>query len=407
MSTYLDHAASSPPRPEARAALQTWFDVGNASSTHAVGQRARLAVEEAREQVADALHCSPHDVVFTSGGTEADNLAIKGIIWGARETRRTLPHLVTTAVEHPAVLETSRWIAERGDATLTVVPPAADGRVEVARVLDAVRSDTALVSVMAANNELGAVNDIGVLGAALAERGVAFHTDAVQALATLDVDVARWQVDALALSAHKFGGPQGVGVAVLRRGLPVVPLTHGGGQDRGVRSGTFAAALDAACAAALRAAVADRAALRTRLARLSDRLAAGVAHLDGVRRNGPTDPHRRLASHVHLSIDDIDTAALAVALDRAGLAASPGAACGSGAATESHVLAAAGVTGTPLRLSLGWNSTTADVDHAIDVLIDTVPALRATARARWGTPRLAVGGAGQTPGSGDATRAGA
>jgi cysteine desulfurase len=376
VTTYLDHAATTPPRPEARAALTRWLEAANASSTHTAGQAARAAVEAAREQVATALGCSPHEVVFTAGGTEADNLAVKGVVWAARERSRGVPHLVTTAVEHAAVLDPARWLAERGEATLTVVPPSPDGRVEVAAVLDALRPETALVSVMTANNELGAVNDIAGLAAALAERDVPLHTDAVQAVATLDVDVAAWGVAALAVSAHKLGGPQGVGVAVLRRDLPVVPLLHGGGQDRGVRSGTFAAGLDAACGAALAAAVADRPALRPRLWALSERLADALTALDGVRRNGPADPGQRLASHVHLSLDGVASEALALELDRAGLAASSGAACGAGAAKASHVLEAARVAGTPLRLSLGWPSTEADVDRATDVLSDVVPRLR-------------------------------
>jgi cysteine desulfurase len=378
---YLDHAATTPTRPEARAALSRWLGAANASSTHAAGQDARAAVEEAREQVAAALRCSPHEVVFTAGGTEADNLAVKGVVWAARDRSRAIPHLVVSAVEHAAVLDPARWLAERGDATLTVVAPRPDGRVEPAAVLAAVRPETVLVSVMAANNELGAVNDVAALAAALAERGVPLHTDAVQAVATLDVDVAGWGLAALALSTHKLGGPQGVGVAVLRRGLPVVPLLHGGGQDRGVRSGTFAAGLDAACGAALTAAVADRPVLRRRLRALSDRLAVGLLAVDGVRRNGPADPAQRLASHVHLSLDGVASEALALELDRAGLAASSGAACGAGATKASHVLEAAGVTGTPLRLSLGWPSTVEDVDRAIDVLTDVVPRLRRPAAA--------------------------
>ena len=377
MSTYLDHAASTPPRPEARAALATWLDAANASSTHAAGQAARVAVEEAREAIATALSCSPHEVVFTSGGTEADNLAVKGVIWAARDRAGGTPHLITTAVEHPAVLDPARWLAERGDATLTVVAPARDGRVDVEQVLAAVGPRTALVSVMSANNELGAVNDIPGLAAALAEREIPLHTDAVQAIATLDVEVAAWGTAAMALSAHKFGGPQGVGIAVLRRGLPVVPLSHGGGQDRGVRSGTFATGLDAACGAALTAAVRDRTGLRERLRAMTDRLAGALTALDGVRRNGPADAAQRLASHVHLGIDDVDGGALSVALDRAGLDVSSGAACGSGAAKASHVLEAANVPGTPLRLSLGWTSTQADVDRAIDALTDVIPRVRA------------------------------
>ena len=375
-TTYLDHAATTPPRPEARAALTTWLDAANASSPHALGQRARVAVEEAREAIAAALGCSPHEIVFTSGGTEADNLAVKGIAWAARERSGQVPHVVTTAVEHPAVLEPARWLAARGDVRLTEVPPEPDGRIDPDRVLAAVGDDTALVSVMAANNELGAINDLAPLGPALRERGVALHTDAVQAMATLDIDVQDWGVDAMALSAHKFGGPQGVGVAVLRRGLGIEPLAHGGGQDRGVRSGTFAVGLVAACGAAVRAAAADRSSLASRLRALSDRLAAGVATLDGVRRDGPDEPDARLASHVHLSIDGLSGEALILALDDAEVAASPGSACGSGAAKASHVLEAAGIVGTPLRLSLGWTTTEEDVDRAVDVLTDVIPRLR-------------------------------
>ncbi len=374
--TYLDHAATTPPRPEARAALSSWLDAANASATHAAGQRARVAVETAREQVATALRCSPHEVVFTAGGTEADNLGLKGIVWAARERGVDRPHLVTTAVEHPAVRETARWLAARGEVELTEVAPRADGRVEVDAVLEAVGERTVLVSVMAANNELGAVNDLDTLAAELRAREVALHTDAVQAVATRQVDACA--VDALSISAHKVGGPQGVGVAVLRRGLGVTPLLHGGGQDRGVRSGTFAAGLDAACGAALEAAVTDRAALAHRLAALTDRLAAGLVALDGVRRNGPDDPGWRLASHVHLSIEGVDPAALTLELDRAELAVSAGSACGAGAATASHVLEACGLDGAPLRLSLGWTSTGSDVDRALDVLTDVIPRLRAS-----------------------------
>jgi cysteine desulfurase len=402
VTLYLDHAATTPPRPEARAALERWLEAANASSAHLAGQAARAAVEEAREAVAVALACSPHEVVFTSGGTEADNLAIKGVVWAARDRVRGVPHLVTTAVEHPAVLDPARWLAERGDATLTVVPPRADGRIDVDRVLAAVRTDTVLVSVMAANNELGAINDVPALGVALRARGVPLHTDAVQAVATLDVDVEGWGVDALALSAHKVGGPQGVGVAVLHRGLPVVPLAHGGGQDRGVRSGTFAVGLDAACGAALTAAVADRSALRSRLRALTDRLTAAMTALEGVRRSGPADPAWRLASHVHLLLEGVPPDALALGLDAAGLAASSGAACGAGAAKASPVLEACGLVGTPLRLSLGWTTTEAEVDRAIEVLTELVPRLRvrSAAVAVSSSSRVRSGGAAATTGRG-------
>jgi cysteine desulfurase len=374
----LDHAATTPPRPEVLEVLERWVGAANASARHLPGQAARRAVEHAREQAAAALGCSPHDVVFTSGGTEADNLAIKGIAWAAGRP----VHVVTTAVEHSAVLEPARWLAARGDVELDVVPPGADGRVAVDEVLARVRDGddgrpaTALVSVMGANNELGAVNDVAALGAALRARGVPLHVDAVQCVATLDVSLERWSADALAISAHKLGGPQGVGVAVMRRGLAVEPMAHGGGQDRGVRSGTFAVGLIAACGEALARAAAERAELRTRLLGLSDRLADALARIDGVRRSGPADPAHRLASHVHVMIDGVDGEALALGLDAAGVAASAGSACTSGASARSHVVEACGLVGAPLRLSLGWTTTAAEVDHAAAVLAELVPRLR-------------------------------
>jgi cysteine desulfurase len=383
MQADLDHAATTPPRPEVLEVLERWVGSGNASARHLPGQAARRAVEHAREQAAAALGCGPHDVIFTSGGTEADNLAVKGIAWAARARGDGRPvHVVTTAVEHAAVLEPARWLAARGEIELDIVAPSSDGCVAVDAVLERVRdgSDgrppTVLVSVMGANNELGAINDVPSLGAALRDRGIALHVDAVQCVTTLDVSLEDWSADALAVSAHKVGGPQGVGVAVLRRGLAVEPMTHGGGQDRGLRSGTFAVGLIAACGEALERAVAERDGVRSRITGLSDRLADGLARIDGVRRSGPADPSRRLASHVHVMIEGVDGEALAIGLDAAGVAASAGSACSSGASAGSHVVEACGLDGAPLRLSLGWSTTAAEVDHALAVLGELVPRLR-------------------------------
>lgn len=377
-ATYLDHAASTPVRPAARAVLQSWLDVtGNASATHGAGQRARVAVEQAREQAAGVLGVGPQDVVFTSGGTEADNLAVKGIAWAARE-RDGRSHLVASAVEHPAVRDTCRWLAEAQGFTVTEVAPDHDGRVDPERVLAAVSDDTALVTVMAANNELGAVYDVDALADPLRDRGVGLHTDAVQAASTMDL--TGLDVDALAVSGHKIGAPQGVGLAVLRRGVPVVPLHHGGGQDREVRSGTFASALDAALGEALVAAAADRERLAATAARQTDRLAAGLLALDGVTRNGPVDPVHRLPTHLHVSVDGVDGEALTFALDRAGVRAASGAACGSGALKASPVLDACGIEADAvLRLTVGWTTTDAEVDRALDVLTDVIGRLRAGA----------------------------
>jgi cysteine desulfurase len=383
MQADLDHAATTPPRPEVLEVLQRWVGSANASAQHLPGQASRRAVEQAREQAASALGCSPHDVVFTSGGTEADNLAVKGIAWAARAERGGPVHLITSAIEHAAVLEPARWLAARGDVELDIVSPRSDGTVDIDELLAHVRdgSDgrppTVLVSIMGANNELGAINDVARLGGELRERNVSLHVDAVQCMATLDVSLTGWSADAIAVSAHKAGGPQGVGVAALRRGVAVESLSHGGGQDRGLRSGTFAVGLIAACGLAFERAAAERIALRSRLVALSDRLAAGVTALDGVHRSGPAQAADRLASHVHVMIDGVDGEALSLGLDTAGVFASPGSACSSGATTGSHVVDACGLTGTPLRLSLGWTSTTEDVDHAIATLSDLVPRLRA------------------------------
>lgn len=378
MKVYFDHAASSTVRPEARAALETNLTAANGSAAHQRGQHTRAVIEDARERVATAIGATPHEIVFTSGGTEADNLAIKGICWAAKERHRHTPHLLVSATEHVAVLDPARWLADRGDVTLDIVGCRHDGRIDVEQVLAQVTDRTALVSVMTANNELGSINPVDELAAELADRGIPLHTDAVQAIATLDVDVHRDQLAALAASGHKFGAPQGVGFAVLRRDVPVVPLTHGGGQDRGVRSGTFATGLIASLAAALDVTVRERAAVNTRLRALTDELADALTALDGVTRNGPSDPDARLASHLHLSLDGVPSELLGLHLDNVGVATSFGAACSSGAATASHVLAAAGIAGTPIRLSLGWDSTRDDVTYAISVFTDVLQAVRAT-----------------------------
>ncbi len=376
---YLDHAASTPVRPQARAALAQWLDpddgvLGNPSATHAAGRAARVAVEVAREQVAAALDARPADVVFTSGGTESDNLAVKGLAWaGAKSGRR---HVVVTAVEHPAVREAARWLATQG-FTLDEVPVGHDGRVDVERVLAVVTDDTAVVSVMEANNELGSCNDIDALAAALVDRPAVLHTDAVQAFATRPVGL-RPGLDALSLSGHKFGAPPGVGVAVLRRTVGVEPLFHGGGQDRGVRSGTFAAALDAAFGAAVEAAVDDRHRLASTATAQVARLRQVATALDGVHVHGPTAASDRLATHLHLGIDGVEAELLSFGLDQAGVAVSTGAACAAGAAATSHVTAACGIDDAAvLRLSVGWTTTDDDVERAADVLVDVVTRLRA------------------------------
>jgi cysteine desulfurase len=379
MTTYLDHAASTPLAPEALDAMRPFLDAehGNPSSAHASGRAARAAVETAREQVADALGVPALDVVFTSGGSEADNVAVKGIAWAARDAGRGA-HLVTTAIEHHAVLEAAEWMAHRQGFDLTVVGCGPDGVVDPDEVLGAVRDDTVLVSVMAANNEIGTVQPLDVIGPALAERRVPLHTDAVQAFGRTPLDVAGWGLGAVALSAHKFNGPKGVGVLVLRRDVACEALQHGGGHERGVRSGTYNAAGIVGCGVAAALTAEGMAAEIPRLRALRDRLLAGLLAVDGVALNGSEE--RRLPHNAHVAVPGCDGGGLLLALDAAGVAASTGSACQSGAVAPSHVLTAIGAPTDDvahLRLTCGRTTTVADVDRAIVAFAEAVPRLRA------------------------------
>ena len=374
---YLDHAATTPLDPAVLAAMQPLLEAeyGNPSSAHARGRAARAAVEQAREQVAAALGVAPLDVIFTSGGTEADNFALKGIAWAARDAGRG-DHLVTTNIEHHAVLEAMEWLAEAQGFSLTVVPVEADGVVDPARLLDAVRSDTVLVSVMAANNEIGTVQPLDVLGPALRERGVALHTDAVQAFGRSPLDVEAWGLSAVALSAHKFNGPKGVGVLALGRDVPVVPLQHGGGQERGIRSGTFNAAGIAGCGAAAALTASTGTQEIPRLQGLRDRLLDEMLAVEGVTLNGSSE--HRLPHNINVAVAGCSGEALLLSLDAAGVCASTGSACQAGATGPSHVLAAIGAADDAghVRLTLGRTTSEADVATAADAFRTTVQALR-------------------------------
>jgi cysteine desulfurase len=376
-AVYLDHAATTPVAPQVLDAMLPHLrdQHGNPSSLHRAGREAREGVERAREQVASALGVAPLDVLFTSGGTEADNLAIKGVAWAARSAGRG-DHLVTTAIEHHAVLEACEWLAERQGFALTVVPVGGDGLVDPERLLAAVTPATVLVSVMAANNEIGTIQPLHVIGPALAELGVPLHTDAVQAFGRAPLHVDDWGVGALALSAHKFNGPKGVGVLVLRRDLPVEPLLHGGGQDRGVRSGTFNTAGIVGCGAAAELTAATMADEVPRLRALRDRLLDGLLAVGGVVVNGSDTA--RLPHNAHVAVEGCDGEALLLALDTAGVACSTGSACQSGAAEPSHVLTAIGAPSdrAHLRFTCGRTTTDADIDTAIAAFTTSVAGLR-------------------------------
>lgn len=394
---YLDHAATTPMRPEAIAALaEEAARTGNPSSLHDAGRAARKVVEEARELVADRLGAHPTEVVFTSGGTEADNVAVRGLGRAARAGAGARPRIVTSGVEHHAVLDPAAWLAERAGADVVVLPVDRTGAVLLDALEEALadgRGGGAVVSVMWANNEVGTVQPVAdVVGLARAH-GAFVHSDAVQAVGRLPVDVAASGLDAMTVSAHKLGGPVGVGALVVRRGVPVEPLVRGGGQERGLRPGTVPVALIRAFAVALDLAVAQREAEAVRLAALRDALVAGVlrevpdAVVRGAWPDGGTgaDGPARLPGNAHLTFPGCDSEALLFGLDRAGVAASAGSACQAGVQRASHVLAAMGVPEAEargaLRFSLGWTSTAADVEAVTQVIGEVVALARAAARA--------------------------
>ena len=374
--SYLDHAATTPLRPEARDAMLPYLAgrFGNPSGSHSVARAALAAVDEARETVAGALGAEPGQIVFTGSGTEADNLALLGVAAAAREGGSP-GRVVCTAVEHDAVMGSVRALGG------TVVAVGADGVVDLAALDEALGPDVAVVSVMLANNEVGVVQPLDRVAEAVRRRapGALLHTDAVQAFPWLDVAARAGEADLVAVSAHKFGGPQGVGVLVVRGGAHPAPVIHGGGQERGRRSGTHNVAGIAGLAAAAAATVRDRAATVERVRRLRDRLADGIlAAVPGAVETGARDG--KVAGSCHLRIPGVESEALLFLLDEAGICASAGSACASGALEPSHVLVAMGVPEEEargaLRLSLGWCSTDADVDAALAAVPAAVARLR-------------------------------
>ncbi|MFC7617062.1 cysteine desulfurase family protein [Actinokineospora soli] len=371
--TYLDHAATTPLLPEAAAALtEALSTVGNASSLHTSGRRARRAVEEARESIAESLGARPSEVVFTSGGTEADNLAVKGVHWGRPGKGRVL----VGAIEHHAVLDAAHWLGEHAGAEITYLEVDDFGRVHDDTLRAAIAEDpdaVSLVSVMWANNEVGTVNPVRELAATCAEFGIPFHTDAVQAVGALPVDFAATGASALTVSGHKVGGPYGVGALLLGRDVACVPLSHGGGQERDVRSGTIDVPGVVAMAAALRVATAEQAERARALADLRDELVRVVkAAVPGAVLNG--DPGQtamdggpsRLPGNAHFTFPGCEGDSLLMLLDARGIECSTGSACTAGVAQPSHVLLGMGVDPKrargSLRFSLGHTSTRADVD---------------------------------------------
>lgn len=385
---YLDHAASTPVLPQVIGTVAAEMARrGNPSSLHASGRAARRRVEEHRERIAASIGARPSEVVFTASGTEADNLALKGIFWARREADPRRTRILLSAVEHHAVLDAAEWLAKAQGARVELLEVDDLGRVLPDTVESAIAADpsaVALVSVMWANNEVGTLQPVGEIAAIARRHGVPFHSDAVQVLGQRPLELGPAAPDAVTLSAHKCGGPLGVGALVLRSDLELTPLLHGGGQERDIRSGTVDAASIAGFAVALETAVAEQGERAARMAALRDDLVSRVlATIEGVRLNGDPDSAGRLPGNAHLTFDGCEADALLMLLDARGVECSTGSACSSGVPEPSHVLIAMGDDEgavSSLRFSLGWSSTTDDVDAVIEALPGAVARARSAGR---------------------------
>lgn len=387
---YLDHAATTPMLPVAIEAMTRHLaDVGNPSSLHAAGRHARRVVEESRETIAGVLGCRPGDVVFTSGGTEADNLALKGILWARRaeDPRRT--RIISTAVEHHAVLDPLRWLGDEDGVEVVLLPVDDQARLDPDTLRAAIEQDpasVALVSVMWANNEVGTLQPIHEVVAIAHEHGIPVHTDAVQAVGAVPVDFTASGVDALTFTGHKLGGPYGVGALVVRRDLGVSALVHGGGQERDIRSGTLDPPAIAGLAAAVEVSVKAQPEHAERVAALRDDLVRRVVEaVPDAHLHGAPVGEGRLPGNAHLGFPGCEGDSLLMLLDARGIACSTGSACSAGVPQPSHVLLAMGCDHEQarhsLRFSLGHTSTQGDVDALVEAIGPVVERARA-ARAR-------------------------
>jgi cysteine desulfurase len=379
VSIYLDHASTTPLRREALEAMLPYLSEhwGNPSSIHRSGRRARQGLDEARESVAMLIGAKPREIVFTSGGTESDNLAISGASWAASARGR---HVVTTAVEHKAILQECALL-ERHGFEITYVPVDQNGVVDPEAVAAAISERTVLVSVMAANNEVGTIQPIVEIGSICRSRRITYHIDAVQAAPFMPIDIDAWQVDLITISGHKLYGPKGSGVLFVRQGTPMVPLMQGGAQERQRRAGTenVAGAVGLAAAFALVVEEGARVAENDRLTGLRDTLLAEITAIPGVRRTG--HPQLRLPNSASVVIDGIEGGDLVAALDLEGIEASTGSACTTGSVEPSHVLLAMGIEAEQargsLRLTLGRENTAIDVETTVEAVARCITRLRA------------------------------
>jgi len=373
---YLDHAATTPMRPEILDVMHTYFleRFGNPSSLHAYGLEARKAIEDAREQIAHTIGATPPEIVFTSGGTESDNMALRGVL---RAGSGESDHIITSAIEHPAVLETCKFL-ERLGHEVTYVSVDVDGRINSSEVEEAIRDNTRLISIMHANNEIGSIQPIAEVGAIAASHGVYMHTDAVQSVGKIPVDVAALNVGMLSISSHKIYGPKGVGCLYVRKGTRLKPLIFGGSHERGLRSGTENVPGIVGFSEAMRLASEDFAD-NVRIQRLRDELIDAVLReIPDTRLNGGKE--RRLPNNANFSFSYIEGESLVLRLNAKGIAGSTGSACSSKKLEPSHVLLAIGLDPVDahgsLRLTLGRETTEADVQYVNEVLPEIVDQLR-------------------------------
>lgn len=373
---YADNAATTRVRPEVLAKMIPHFTeyYGNPSSLYSVGRQSAVAVNEAREKVANLLGCSPREIIFTSGGSESDNMAIRGIA-----AKHGKGHIITTKIEHHAVLHTVQDLEKQG-FTATYLDVDSEGLISLDQLKNAIKEDTILITVMFANNEIGTIQPIKEIGEIAREHKITFHTDAVQAVGHVHINVQEMNIDMLSLSAHKFGGPKGTGVLYVKRGTYPKTLITGGGQENGKRAGTENIAGIVGTAEALSIATSEIEAESERLTKLRDKLIDGILNtIPYTRLNGSRD--KRLPSNVNISVEYIEGESLILLLDLNGICASSGSACTTGSLDPSHVLLALGLTHEvahgSLRLSLGHDTTEADVDYILEVLPKVVERLRA------------------------------
>lgn len=377
MKVYMDNAATTKLSPDVLNAMMPYLtDIyGNASSVHAFGREAREGVEHARNQVAAAINASPDEIFFTAGGTESDNMAIKGV---AHKYAKKGKHIITTAIEHHAVLHTCEALEKEG-YEVTYLPVDEDGLISVELVRAAMRDDTILVTVMFANNEVGTIEPIAEIGALCRERNVLFHTDAVQAVCHIPIDVKAMNIDLMSISAHKFHGPKGIGALYCRKGIVLEPVIVGGAQERKRRAGTENVAGIVGLGAAIERAHKNMAADMARVSALRDKLISGILkNIPHVKLNG--HPTQRLPQNVNFSIRYIEGESILLMLDINGIAASSGSACTSGSLDPSHVLLAMGIPHEiahgSLRLTLSDMTTDEEVDYVLETLTKTVKRLR-------------------------------